>query len=36
MDLLKRFNMDKAKSMNIPVHSSQVLEANEKGEKVSK
>ena len=34
-DLLKRFDMDKAKSINTPMHPSQVLEADEDGEKVS-
>ena len=34
-DLLKRFNMDKAKSINTPMHPFQVLEADEEGEKVS-
>ena len=34
-DLLKRFNMDKAKSISTPMHHSQVLESEEKGEKVS-
>ena len=29
MDLLKRFDMDKAKSISTPMHPSQVLEADE-------
>ena len=33
-DLLKKFNMDKAKSISTPMHPSQVLEADEDGEKV--
>ena len=35
-DLLIKFDMDKAKSISIPMHPSQVLEADEDGEKVSK
>ena len=34
-DLLKIFNMDKAKSISTPMHPSQVLEADEDGDKVS-
>ena len=34
-DLLKKFDMDKTKSISTPMHPSQVLEANEDGEKVS-
>ena len=34
-DLLKRFDMDNAKSIKTPIHPSQVLEADEKGDKVS-
>ena len=34
-DLLKRFDMDKAKSISTPMHPSQVLEANKDEEKVS-
>ena len=34
-DLLKKFDMYKAKSISTPMHPSQVLEANEDGEKVS-
>ena len=34
-DLLKRFDMNKAKSISTPMHHSQVLEANEDGDKVS-
>ena len=34
-DLLKRFDMDNAKSISTPMHPSQVLEANEDGHKVS-
>ena len=35
-DLLKRFDMDKTKSINTPMHHSQVLEIDEKTDKVSK
>ena len=34
-NLLKRFEMDKAKSISSPMYPSQVLEANEDGNKVS-
>ena len=34
-DLLKKFDMDKAKSISTPMHPSQVLEADEDGEKFS-
>ena len=34
-DLLKKFDMDKAKSISTPMHLSQVLEVDENGEKVS-
>ena len=34
-DLLKRFDMDKAKSISTPMHFSQVLEADEEADKVS-
>ena len=34
-DLLKRFDMDKAKSISTLMHPSQVLKADEDGEKVS-
>ena len=34
-DLLKRFDMDKAKSISTPMHPFQVLEANKDGDKVS-
>ena len=34
-DLLKRFDMDKAKSISTPMHHSQVLEANEDRDKAS-
>ena len=35
-DLLKRFNMDKSKSISTPMHHFQILEADDEGEKVSK
>ena len=35
-DLLKKFVIDKAKSISTPIHPSQVLEVDEDGEKVSK
>ena len=34
-DLLKRFDMDKSKGVSTPIHPSQVLEADEDGDKVS-
>ena len=34
-DLLKRFDMDRAKSISTPMHLSQVLEVDEEGDKVS-
>ena len=34
-DLLKRFDMDKAKSVSTPMNPSQVLEADKEGNKVS-
>ena len=34
-DLLRKFDVDKAKSISTPMHPSQVLEADEDGEKVS-
>ena len=34
-DLLKRFDMDKAKSISTLMHHSQVLEADDDGDKVS-
>ena len=34
-NLLKRFDMDKVKSISTPMHPSQVLEVDEEGEKVS-
>ena len=34
-DLLKKFDMDKGKSINTPIHPSQVLEADEDGKKVA-
>ena len=32
-DLLRKFDMDKAKSINTPIHPSQVIEVDEDGEK---
>ena len=34
-DVLRKFDMDKAKSISTSMHPSQVLEADEDGEKVS-
>ena len=34
-DLLKRFDMDKANSISTPIYHSQVLKADEDGDKVS-